>query len=187
MYSDAPFAFRCGNSPPASFSSSFSLGTARGSDWTVIKFRGRDYVTLENVATFYDLGEVHRAGNEVTMSNGSRSLRGTLGSGDFYINSLKFNLSYPLENVDGKLLVSRMDLSKVIEPVLRPSRIKGADLVDTVVLDPGHGGHDNGATSIFGNEKPALDVALRTRTSRSAWASRFAYDAQRRHLFHPAR
>ena len=62
------------------------------------------------------------------------------------------------------MLISRMDLTKVIEPVLRPSRIKGAELVDTVVLDPGHGGHDNGATSIFGNEKAfALDVALRTR------------------------
>lgn len=141
-----------------------SLGAASAGDWTVVKYAGRDYVTLDNVAKFYDLGDVHRAGNEVAMSNGSRSLRGTLGSGDFYINSLKFNLSYPLEIVDNKLLVSRMDLSKVIEPVLRPSRIKGAELVDTVVLDPGHGGHDNGATSIFGNEKAfALDVALRAR------------------------
>jgi N-acetylmuramoyl-L-alanine amidase len=57
-----------------------------------------------------------------------------------------------------------MDLTKVIEPVLRPSRIRDATVIDSVVLDPGHGGFDNGATSIWGCEKNfALDVALRTR------------------------
>ena len=36
--------------------------------------------------------------------------------------------------------------------------------MNTVVLDPGHGGHDNGAMSRYGYEKDfALDVALRTR------------------------
>ncbi len=140
------------------------LGTALAGDWTLVKYSGRDYVTLDNVAKFYSLGDVHREGNQVSMANGVRSLRGTIGTGDFYINNLKFNLSYPIEELNGQLLVSRMDLSKVIEPVLRPSRIKGAELVDTVVLDPGHGGHDNGATSIFGNEKTyTLDVALRAR------------------------
>ena len=35
-----------------------------------------------------------------------------------------------------------------------------------MVLDPGHGGHDNGATSRYGFEKDfALDVALRAGTS----------------------
>ena len=31
-----------------------------------------------------------------------------------------------------------MDLTKVIEPVLRPSRIKNAEKVDTIILDAGH-------------------------------------------------
>jgi len=61
-------------------------------------------------------------------------------------------------------MVSRMDLTKVIEPVLRPSRIKDAEKVDTIILDPGHGGHDRGATSRFGAEAEfALDTAQRTR------------------------
>ena len=138
--------------------------TAFAGDWNLTKYDGRDYVTLDNVAKFYNLGDVHREGNEVSMVNGARSLRGTLGSGEFYINNLKFNLSYSLEEVDGQMLISRMDLTKVIEPVLRPSHIKGAELVDTVILDPGHGGYDNGAMSAFGNEKEfALDVALRAR------------------------
>jgi N-acetylmuramoyl-L-alanine amidase len=57
-----------------------------------------------------------------------------------------------------------MDLVKVIEPVLRPSKIKGAETVDTIVLDPGHGGHANGAYSPYGWEKQyALDVCNRAR------------------------
>jgi N-acetylmuramoyl-L-alanine amidase len=57
-----------------------------------------------------------------------------------------------------------MDLVKVIEPVLRPSRIKGAEAVDTIVLDAGHGGHDNGAASLYGYEKTfTLDVVNRAR------------------------
>jgi N-acetylmuramoyl-L-alanine amidase len=57
-----------------------------------------------------------------------------------------------------------MDLTKVIEPVLRPSRIRDAAMIDSVVLDPGHGGYDNGAMSIWGCEKNyALDVAWRTK------------------------
>ena len=134
-------------------------------DWTLIKHDGRDYVSFDNVSQFYGLGAVQRASNTVfSIAIGSRSLRGQSGSVEFYINNLKFNLSYPIVDHDGHLCVSRMDLVKVIEPVLRPGKIKEADSIDTIVLDPGHGGHDNGAMSPFGNEKTfTLDVANRAR------------------------
>ena len=52
----------------------------------------------------------------------------------------------------------------VIEPVLRPSKIKGAEKVNTIVLDAGHGGHDRGALSPYGCEADfTLDVVQRTR------------------------
>jgi N-acetylmuramoyl-L-alanine amidase len=138
-------------------------GFAAG-EWTLIKHEGRDYVTLDNVGQFYQLGGVQKIDNNFMLRFGRRTLRGQLGSTEFYINTLKFNLSYPIAESGGKLIISRMDLTKVLEPVLRPSRIRNAEKVNTVVLDPGHGGHDNGATSIYGNEKNfALDVALRAR------------------------
>jgi len=138
---------------------------AFAADWTLIKHDGRDYVTFDNVAQFYGLGGVQRTGgNGFAIAIGSRSLRGQAGSVEFYINNLKFNLSYPIVDQGGRLCVSRMDLVKVIEPVLRPGKIKDAELVDTIILDPGHGGHDNGAMSPFGNEKTfSLDVANRAR------------------------
>jgi N-acetylmuramoyl-L-alanine amidase len=91
-------------------------------------------------------------------------VRGTVGSNELYINGLKFILSYPIAEADGEPIVSRMDLTKVIEPVLRPSRIHDAAMIDSVVLDPGHGGYDNGAMGIWGAEKNyALDVAFRAK------------------------
>jgi N-acetylmuramoyl-L-alanine amidase len=138
---------------------------ARGAgDWALLKVGGRDHVTLDNVAQFYGLGGVQRASNDFTMRAGGRSLRGAAGSVEFYINNLKFNLSYPIVEHDGHLCVSRMDLTKVIEPVLRPSRIRNADLIDTVILDAGHGAHDKGADSTYGYEKDfSLDVVNRAR------------------------
>ena len=142
----------------------FLLATARAGEWTLYKVGGRDHVSLENLAEFYNLGGVQRVKNDFSMTIGNRSLRGAAGSVEFFINGLKFNLSYPIAEVNGKLVVSRMDLTKVIEPVLRPSKIKGAEKVDTIVLDAGHGGHDRGALSPYGCEADfTLDVVNRTR------------------------
>lgn len=144
---------------------SFTATALAVGEWTLLKHDGRDYVTLDNVGRFYQVGPVRQAGNDFELRNGYRSLRGQSGSHEFFINTLKFILSYPVAEADGHLIVSRMDLTKVIEPVLRPSRIRSADLIDTVILDPGHGGSDTGATCAYGTEKEyALDVALRART-----------------------
>jgi len=138
--------------------------SAQAGEWTLIKRGGRDYVTMQNVAQFYQLNNVSRTGNALSLTGAGHLIRGSIGSSEIFINNLKFILSYPIEDHEGQPIITRMDLVKVIEPILRPSRIPSAGLVDTVVLDPGHGGHDNGAWGPFGYEKTyALDVAFRTR------------------------
>lgn len=134
------------------------------SGWTLVKHEGRDYVTVENVGKFYQLGDVQNVGNNFALRTQLRSLRGQRGSKEIYINNLKFILSYPIAEHQGKLIVSRMDLTKLIEPILRPGRITSSAKINTVVLDPGHGGHDRGATCLLGHEANfTLDVALRAR------------------------
>lgn len=136
----------------------------QASDWVLYNVGGRDYVSMRNLGDFYGLDSVQQSGREVTLSSNTRSLRATAGSAEFFINNLKFILSYPAVEHNGQVCVSRMDLVKLIEPVMRPSRIKNAVPFDTVVLDAGHGGHDNGAVSIYGHEKSyTLDTALRAR------------------------
>ena len=140
-----------------------AVGTQQG-DWLLFKVAGRDYVAVENVARFYALKDVRINGPEFQLSGGKRSLRGRANTVDFFINNLKFNLSYPVVECDGHLCMSRMDLTKLVEPVMRPGRIKNAENIATVVLDAGHGGHDLGAMSPYGSEKDfALDVVSRAR------------------------
>ena len=133
-------------------------------EWQVVKIAGRDYLTLGNLAEFYGFTKVQRSGNAFLLQATGRSLRGEANSVEFLINGLKFNLSYPIAEHGDQLCVSRMDLTKLIEPVLRPSRIKNAEKVNTIILDAGHGGHDNGTPSPYGLEKNyALDVVNRAR------------------------
>ncbi len=140
-----------------------ALSATQQGDWTLYKIEGRDYVTMENVAEFYGMNAVHRVGEKgFEVRSGSRSLRGEAQSKEFFINNIKFILSFPVVDHEGHLCMSRMDLTKLIEPVMRPSKIAGADNVTTVVLDAGHGGHDNGAWSPYGSEKTfTLDVVFR--------------------------
>jgi N-acetylmuramoyl-L-alanine amidase len=140
-------------------------GPQRQGEWTLYRLENRDYVTMENVADFYSLGSIQQISEKgFTCGLGQRRFRCEINSKEFFINDLKFILSYPiLENL-GQPCISRMDLTKLIEPVMRPSRIKGADIVKTVVLDAGHGGHDNGAWSPYGHEKQfTLDVVYRAK------------------------
>jgi N-acetylmuramoyl-L-alanine amidase len=80
------------------------------------------------------------------------------------INGARSWLCFPVVEQDGKYLVSRTDVAKTIEPLVRPHRVSNVGKVQTVILDPGHGGYDRGQVSRYGYEKDfALDVARKLR------------------------
>src|SRR4051812_38014527 len=134
-------------------------------DWQVIKVGPRDYLSLDNVAKFYGLiGNVDSTGKSVVLNNGRNQLQVTLDSREAIVNGIRNWLSFPVIAHDNKFLVSRIDLAKTIEPQLRPHMIQRSGKVQTVVLDPGHGGDDKGATNALRREKDfALDVARQLR------------------------
>jgi N-acetylmuramoyl-L-alanine amidase len=69
-----------------------------------------------------------------------------------------------VRQAEGGLAISRVDVTRTLAPALRPEAVSGLRPVTTVVLDAGHGGHDRGALSPFGDEKDfALDVVGRVR------------------------
>src|SRR6202047_3702558 len=132
-------------------------------EWTLVKHDGRDYVPLEEVAKFYSFTQADYSGDNINLEGATLRMVGGVNSRELYLNGLKFILSFPIIKLDDRILMSRMDLSKLVEPVLRPTRIL-AKPVHTVVLDAGHGGFDQGAQSLLGNEKDfALDVVKRAR------------------------
>jgi N-acetylmuramoyl-L-alanine amidase len=121
--------------------------------WEVIRYEGRDYVSAKSLQKFYRFEEFKTEGNAVWLRSRVIIMKGAIGSQELLINSIKFILSYPILELNGKVLFSRLDLCKLIDPVLRPSYIgRGSDF-ETVIIDPGHGGHDSGAKGVYGYEK----------------------------------
>jgi N-acetylmuramoyl-L-alanine amidase len=139
----------------------FGLGAALSAeDWTVLKQQGRDYVTFSNVAHFYNFPEYIRVSRNVSLRSERRGIRAQAGTSEIYINGVRFFTGFPVLSNGTDELISATDVTKIIEPIIRPHRMKNPHKIETVVLDPGHGGTDNGASNEWGSEKSfAMDVA----------------------------
>jgi N-acetylmuramoyl-L-alanine amidase len=137
-----------------------TLGLA-GTDWQIVKVGPREYLSVDNVAKFYGLPSgVAPINKRIRLDNGRNSIEVQLDSREMMINGVRNWLCFPIAEKDGQYLISRVDLAKTLEPQLRPQMITNLGQFKTVVLDPGHGGYDKGATSGYGCEKDfALDVA----------------------------
>src|SRR5213596_3734996 len=123
-------------------------------DWKIIKVSGSDYLSVENISHFYGLpAGISASGEKVEFDSVKNPLEFVSGSREVMINGARSWLCFPVIEQDGKYLVSRTDVAKTIEPLVRPQRVQNVGKVETVVLDPGHGGYDRGQVSRFGYEK----------------------------------
>src|SRR5213596_1507416 len=139
--------------------------TFAASDWEIIKVSGHDYLSVDNISRFYGFpAGVAGAGEKIRFETVKNPLEFVSGSREAMINGARSWLCFPLVEQAGKFLVSRTDVAKTIEPLVRPHRVPNVGKVQTVVLDPGHGGYDKGQVSRYGAEKDfALDVARKLR------------------------
>jgi N-acetylmuramoyl-L-alanine amidase len=131
---------------------------------------GRDYVTLESIRNFYNplfgFTGFRQQGNHIWLMSSKLVIKAQIGSQELLMNNMKFILSFPVISQGEKTLISRLDLVKLVDPILNPSHIQGAEYFDTVVVDAGHGGHDAGARGVYGYEKNyALQMAQHLRTA----------------------
>jgi N-acetylmuramoyl-L-alanine amidase len=136
---------------------------APATPWDTAKIEGRDYVSIESLKRAYQFTDLTRSGNSLVLERKLKDtktgkLRTTLqmklniGGNECLMNGVKFVLSENIATSGDKPYVSTLDLAKLIDPVLRPTYIRNAGDFRTVVLDPGHGGKDPGATNSFGTE-----------------------------------
>lgn len=128
--------------------------------WQPVTIDGREYLTLSNVAEFYQLQNVAPSeGQHVVFSDGRSRLETFTNPRELYVNGVKEWLSFPMVCRDGQMLITRFDLAKMVEPSLRPTMIGNLEPFQTVVLDAGHGGQDGGGHTTTGLEKDyTLDV-----------------------------
>lgn len=141
-----------------------AAGSARALDkWIQSSFDGVDYVNLRDVCQFYGFTPKQGRPGYTSYGAGNRVLSLRAGKHDFYVNAFRYILSYPVREHAGALYISSTDMQKLVDPVLRP-KLGRAENITTVVLDPGHGGHDAGAKGLYALEKDCnLALALKVR------------------------
>ncbi len=106
-----------------------------------------DYVKLEDLRSFYKFTtdtQDRRSGTR-SVSNGRTTLTFGPEARDLSIHGVRCRLSHPTRlNERGEFVISKTDVVKLIDPVLRPTYISQLRELKTIAIDPGHGGHDVG-------------------------------------------
>ncbi len=126
--------------------------------WAVMDIQGVDYVKLSDVWKFYRFAPRKGRPGCVSYGSGKHVVSLKANQQDFYVNNYRYVLSHPVREQGAELMISAVDMRKLVDPVLRPRFSPNARL-RTVVLDPGHGGHDAGAVSACAKEKD-LNLAV---------------------------
>ena len=141
------------------------VAVADSDEWTVWKIDDVEYVEVEDVCKFYRYKQVKGKEGYNSYGAGKHVISIRAGHQDLYVNNYRYILSYPVREHQDMLLISAVDMKKLVDPVLRPNHHRTGDKITTVVIDAGHGGHDAGAVSPWAKEKDCnLAVARKLRT-----------------------
>jgi len=119
-------------------SCTLAKGYGQAFKWDTVKLGGIDYVSLRNMKTFYGFQKISFA-KSIVLENRGVKLELRSGSQRCKMNGVLFILSHPIKAHNGKYLLSRTDLVKLIDPVMRPANIGNAKVFNTVIIDAGHG------------------------------------------------
>ncbi len=137
---------------------------AKNDKWEIYDVSGVKYVNLDDVWKFYNFKPMKGRPGCISYGAGNRVISVRPEKQDFYVNNFRYILSYPVRRYSGGLLISAIDMKKLVDPVLRPKYSKKAGIMRTIVLDPGHGGHDAGAVSPWAREKDCnLQLAFKVK------------------------
>ncbi len=139
--------------------------SASAQAWEEVNFDGRKYVTLRSFCDFYGF-DYSLASTSTNFSTKNKSYEFRIPRGDsreVFLNGVHYWLSFPISRNDKDWLISQVDVIELFDPILRPRSIADRAPVRGVVIDPGHGGGDNGATSHIGTYEKnyTLDTAFR--------------------------
>jgi len=133
--------------------------------WEQVRYHGQMYVTVNSFCDFYSFKHVGSEGDKTLLFAGPYgTLKLTDDGREAYINGRKVWLALNLTMDDaGRRLISYVDVVKMMEPVLRPNKVKRLRPIKGVVIDAGHGGSDNGARGRYGlmEKDMTLDTAQR--------------------------
>lgn len=138
--------------------------------WKTVIHLDQKYIQSSQIPDFYSEYKFQKKatkGGRVRYESQSRKVKidFIIGSQEVFLNDVKFHFSYPVVYKNGKVLVSQIDLVKLLHPLLRPSTVPYDRMLTTIIIDPGHGGKDTGTVNNYGQEKNyTLDLARKLKT-----------------------
>lgn len=168
-------------------------------EWTFVTIDGVEYYSLTNLCRFYKLSELGQSKNSpyIYYANSAFKLGLVPDSSEIQLGGYRCMLSHPVrKDASGSLCISKTDLVKFIDPILRPTYISERVEIKTVIIDPGHGGTDAGNklygvdeadyTLLLARELEAELVKLGFRVLLTRQQDRDLSDAERIQLTHQA-
>ena len=112
-----------------------------------ITAHGNTYVPLNNIAPYYSMQVSNPSGNRIRLKNKWHTLEFETNGRRCWVNGTLLWLNNPLRKSGWQWVLQEPDFSKTVEPAIRPYAFLQQRGHRVVVLDPGHGGKDKGATS----------------------------------------
>ncbi len=105
-------------------------------EWRVVKIEGREYISDENVAEFYQFSELAENGSIRAFKHPNLVMVWMIGAPFVDINGVRVSLEHPIVEYKGRAMLSTLDLAMLVEPIIRPGSVAGRTDFTTVVLDP---------------------------------------------------
>jgi len=133
--------------------------------WKGLAARAERLVSLREFASHYGFTIQSPPGKKFYLRSPVAALELETDSREMRFNGLQVWLNAPLTRSWGRWCLSETDVQKVLHPLLYATSCLRGYEVSAVLLDPGHGGLDQGTTGRRGVEekKLTLDIARRVR------------------------
>ena len=127
-----------------------------------LRENGRAYVRLGSVADMLGMQSVVLPqGQHVELRSQWSRLRFARDSRLLHYNEMPVYLGFSVRQKQGHWWLSLSDLNACLKPLLTPKLFGAAPGLRTIVLDPGHGGKDQGAENTrYGLREQALNLQV---------------------------
>lgn len=143
---------------------------------------GHEYVRIDSLAAQFGMQTFGLSNDKhcEVRSQWSR-LRFTSNSRLFHYNEMPVYLGFPVRQKQGYWWLSASDLYACVKPILTPKTFGKAPRLQTIVLDPGHGGKDQGAANTrYGLTEKSLNLQVALRLAKRLNAAGFRVALTRR-------
>lgn len=147
---------------PTMLASCLAPASKAASNVRTISYKNTRYVPLDSICSLFSMQQ-RTAGKTITLSNRWHTLKFTANSRMAEIDGTAVWLHQPLRRLHNDWALTETDYDKTVDPPLNPRlHLKDCGRY-TVVLDPGHGGKDKGASGRRNVQEKlvVLDVAKR--------------------------